>query len=258
MTLRTGLTAPKKRVRWRIRWQTRRPRDGCSSLPMTTCVWLRGRRHERRASRLDQREEANPLQRGWDGADGDRVLPKLFWPGYALVTSVRKNWSEHERAEIGRLEAVCSETNHWSLDCDHTDAGDPWCVICDHQHHRIGRYALRGDKSCTKAVAEPRKRPHFLVGSWRTRGSLNTQNHETRALSRVAGHEAASQLAGHISGAAHMAKRNFIFDEGSVEAVERLRKQDEEFCRRLRVAVERGNEFCPTTVITAPARAAPS
>ena len=34
-------------------------------------------------------------------------------------------------------------------------------------------------------------------------GRLNTQNHETRALSRVAGHEAATQLTGHISGASH-------------------------------------------------------
>jgi hypothetical protein len=60
-----------------------------------------------------------------------------------------------------------------------------------------------------------------------------------------------------ISGAAHMPKQHVIFDEGSVEAVERLRKQDEEFCRRLRVAVEMGNEFCPTTVITAPCTSRP-
>lgn len=33
-----------------------------------------------------------------------------------------KNWSEQEHAEIGRLEAVCSATDHWSLECDHTDA----------------------------------------------------------------------------------------------------------------------------------------
>ena len=101
------------------------------------------------------------------------------------------------------------------------------------------------------------KTPAFLSGLMATRGSLNTQNHETRALSRVAGHEAATQLAGHISGAAHMPKQHVIFDEGSAEAVERLRKQDEEFCRRLRVAVEMGNEFCPTTVITAPCTSRP-
>ena len=40
-------------------------------------------------------------------------------------------------------------------------------------------------------------------------------------------------------------------------AVERLRKQDEEFCRRLRIAVEMGDEFCPTTVITAPCTSRP-
>ena len=107
-----------------------------------------------------------------------------------------------------------------------------------------------------KSVGKPRKRLHFLVGS-RVVGSLNTQKYETRALSRVSGHEAASQLAGRTSGAAHMPKQHVIFEEGSAEAVERLRKQDEEFCRRLRVAVEMGNEFCPTTVITAPCTSRP-
>jgi 3-mercaptopyruvate sulfurtransferase SseA len=101
------------------------------------------------------------------------------------------------------------------------------------------------------------KKPAFLSGLMARRGSLNTQHHDARALSRVAGHEAATQLAGHISGAAHMPKQHVIFDEGSVEAVEHLRKQDEEFCRRLRVAVEMGNEFCPTTVITAPCTSRP-
>src|SRR4051812_30592731 len=57
-----------------------------------------------------------------------------------------KNWSEHERSEIVRLEAVCSGTDHWSLDCDHTDAGDPWCVIYDQQHHRIVLHIARIDR----------------------------------------------------------------------------------------------------------------
>jgi hypothetical protein len=54
-----------------------------------------------------------------------------------------KNWSEQEHAEIGRLEALCSGTDQWSLECDHTDAGDPWCVIYDHQHHRIVLHIAR-------------------------------------------------------------------------------------------------------------------
>jgi len=47
-----------------------------------------------------------------------------------------------------------------------------------------------------------------------------------------------------------MTKR--IFEEGTLEAMARLREQDDEFCRRLRIAVEMGKEFCPTTVSTEP------
>jgi hypothetical protein len=50
-----------------------------------------------------------------------------------------------------------------------------------------------------------------------------------------------------------MSKRNkAVFDEGSAEAVARLREQDEQFCRMLRAAIERGTEFCPTGISTAP------
>jgi len=35
-----------------------------------------------------------------------------------------------------------------------------------------------------------------------------------------------------------MSKRNLVIEEGSVEAMARLQKQDEEFCRRLRAAIE--------------------
>ena len=48
-----------------------------------------------------------------------------------------------------------------------------------------------------------------------------------------------------------MSKRNLVIEEGSVEALARLQKQDEEFCRRLRAAIETGREW-PTTVFTKP------
>ena len=44
-----------------------------------------------------------------------------------------------------------------------------------------------------------------------------------------------------------LSKRNLVIEEGSVEALARLQKQDEEFCRRLRAAIETGRECCPTT-----------
>jgi hypothetical protein len=43
-----------------------------------------------------------------------------------------------------------------------------------------------------------------------------------------------------------------IFEADGVEAAYRLREQDNEFCRRLRAAIEKGSEFCPTTVSTEP------
>jgi hypothetical protein len=49
-----------------------------------------------------------------------------------------------------------------------------------------------------------------------------------------------------------MSKQNLVIEEGSVEALARLQKQDEEFCRRLRAAIETGRECCPTTVFTEP------
>ena len=55
-----------------------------------------------------------------------------------------------------------------------------------------------------------------------------------------------------IVGGGIMSKRNLVIEEGSVEALAHLQKQDEEFCRRLRAAIETGRECCPTTVFTEP------
>src|SRR5260370_21783502 len=38
----------------------------------------------------------------------------------------------------------------------------------------------------------------------------------------------------------------------SVDTMARLREQDDKFCQTLRAAIERGREFCPTVVSTAP------
>ena len=45
--------------------------------------------------------------------------------------------------------------------------------------------------------------------------------------------------------------------EGSVEAMDHLREQNDEFCRRMRAAIERGIESCPTVVSTAPSTQRP-
>ena len=85
------------------------------------------------------------------------------------------------------------------------------------------------------------------------RGRLKLQNHERslpRVLDsnlRVTASPTRLSLGGDI-----MSKRNLVIEEGSVEALARLQKQDEEFCRRLRAAIETGRECCPTTVFTEP------
>jgi hypothetical protein len=50
---------------------------------------------------------------------------------------------------------------------------------------------------------------------------------------------------------------NRASEEGSVEAIAHLREQNDEFCRRMRAAIERGIESCPTVVSTAPSTQRP-
>jgi hypothetical protein len=65
------------------------------------------------------------------------------------------DWTEHERAEIRRLETACAGIECWGLECDHTDAGDPWCVIYDQHHHRIVLHIARIERRCV--VVWPRE-----------------------------------------------------------------------------------------------------
>ena len=61
------------------------------------------------------------------------------------MTRTTQDWSESERAEIGRLEKVCDASEHWTLECSHTDVGDPWCIIYDQEHHRTVLHIARID-----------------------------------------------------------------------------------------------------------------
>ncbi len=56
------------------------------------------------------------------------------------------NWTDHERTEIGRLEAACHTADHWDLECSHTDEGDPWCIIYDRRYQRIVLHIARIDR----------------------------------------------------------------------------------------------------------------
>src|SRR5215813_7788215 len=95
------------------------------------------------------------------------------------------------------------------------------------------------------------KTPTLLDVLW-VWGRLKLQNHE-RSLPRVPDSNLrVTASPTRIVGGGIMPKRNLGIEEGSVEAMARLQKQDEEFCRRLRAAIETGRECCPTTVFTEP------
>src|SRR5262252_5554399 len=96
------------------------------------------------------------------------------------------------------------------------------------------------------------KTPTLLDVLW-VWGRLKLQNQE-RSLPRVldSNPTSSSVTDTRIVGGGIMSKRNLVIEEGSVEALARLQKQDEEFCRRLRAAIETGRECCPTTVFTEP------
>lgn len=53
------------------------------------------------------------------------------------------DWTADERAELRRLEKVCDASEEWSLECSHTDAGDPWCIIYDQHQQGIVLHIAR-------------------------------------------------------------------------------------------------------------------
>jgi hypothetical protein len=110
---------------------------------------------------------------------------------------------------------------------------------------------LRRGGQCNQRRVRALKTP-TLLDVCRVPRRLKTSKSRTLS-SASAGLEATSTASPtRIVGGGIMSKRNLIIEEGSVEAMARLQKQDEAFCRRLRAAIETGRECCPTTVFTEP------
>ncbi len=56
------------------------------------------------------------------------------------------HWNDAEIAEIDRLRAGCQRSQDLDLECDHTDADDPWCIIYDPDRNRIVLHIARIDR----------------------------------------------------------------------------------------------------------------
>jgi hypothetical protein len=74
-----------------------------------------------------------------------------------MAPSPGTDWTEDERAHIGRLETLCRSIEHWEMECSSTDAGDPWCVIYDRDGHRIVLHIARIERRYV-VVWPPRRR----------------------------------------------------------------------------------------------------
>jgi hypothetical protein len=47
---------------------------------------------------------------------------------------------------VRRLNLACQDLPYWELVCDHTDAGDPWCIIYDRWSGRTALHIARIDR----------------------------------------------------------------------------------------------------------------
>jgi hypothetical protein len=63
-----------------------------------------------------------------------------------LAPSTGREWTDAELVEIGRLKELCQSRGYRELECDQTDAGDPWCVIHDRSSHSILLHLARIDR----------------------------------------------------------------------------------------------------------------
>jgi hypothetical protein len=88
-----------------------------------------------------------------------------------------------------------------------------------------------------------------------TRGETQTSQFQKDTSASPPGFEARAAACSRrpVSLGRNMSKRNrTVFDEGNLEAMVRLREQDEKFCQALRAAIQRGRESRPTGVSTEP------
>ena len=100
--------------------------------------------------------ERAPFPRGQDSTSSQIATPpsgtsrsyRCFGGMDQLPPGKGQDWTDEERAEIRRIEQVCRAAAHWELECSHTDAGDPWCVIYDRHSHQIVPHMARIDRLC--------------------------------------------------------------------------------------------------------------
>jgi hypothetical protein len=62
-----------------------------------------------------------------------------------LMPRRKSDWTAEERVEIERIRTAY-DGPEWELECSYTDEGDPWCIIYDHDRHRVILHLARIDR----------------------------------------------------------------------------------------------------------------
>ena len=75
----------------------------------------------------------------------------------ALAPSSGTDWTDEERAHLGRIESLCHSTEQWEMECLHTEAGDPWCIIYDRHAHVVVLHLARIDRRYVIVWPEQRR-----------------------------------------------------------------------------------------------------
>ncbi|MGB7774943.1 MAG: hypothetical protein WBL43_24415, partial [Pseudolabrys sp.] len=73
------------------------------------------------------------------------------------VTPRRGDWTHQELCEIERIRAECAPLPGFELECAHTDEGDPWCIVYDHERELVVLHIARIDSRYVMARASHSK-----------------------------------------------------------------------------------------------------
>ena len=100
----------------------------------------------------------------------------------AIVPFPGTDWTNVERAEIRRLELVCDASKDWSLECSHTDKGDPWCIVYDRHQERVILHIARIDRQYVLVwPSEQRSEKHSIMAVFIDLALEGLKSHRRRA-----------------------------------------------------------------------------
>jgi hypothetical protein len=79
-----------------------------------------------------------------------------------LAPSAGREWTDAELVEIRRLKESCESDGYKELECDQSDAGDPWCVIHDRSSGSVLLHIARIDRRYVVVFPSKKRAVHWF------------------------------------------------------------------------------------------------